>query len=125
MINKKEFQKVFDKLPVEKVELEKIELSAIKEIEDALRKAFSLQIQMKQNADKAENLFQSVNKENKKLRDKIEALKKEGGIKYFKVERMLKELGMKPPSSLDKTFNAFSNINTSRYVSNQGNLFPK
>jgi len=125
MINKKEIQKVFDKLPEEKVELEKIELSAIKEIEDALRQAQKLSDQMKQNADKAENLFQSVNKENKKLRDKVEALKKEGGIKYFKVERMLKELGMKPPSSLDKTFNKLNYVQTTGYVSNQGNLFPK
>ena len=102
---------------------QKVELAIIDEVKGLIKEAQKLSNQMKQNADKAEKVFQSANKENKKLRDKIDTLKRESMDKFIKSKRMFKELGISPPQGFVKSFDEMSKIYPSRYVSQYGNLF--
>lgn len=115
-VNKRLFRKT-------ELTTQKVELAIIDEIQQLTKQGQKISDQMKQNADKAEKVFQSVNQENKKLRNKIDALKAESITKYVKAHGMFKELGMQVPSSLQKSVDAFSDIKTTPYVSNNSRIF--
>jgi peptidoglycan hydrolase CwlO-like protein len=72
MINKNEIQKIFNKLPEDKVELEKVQLGVV----DDLQKVLS---DMKSNLDEAKKLskrVESFNKEGSQIAQAIKANKK-------------------------------------------------
>ena len=115
-VNKRLFSKT-------ELAIHKVELAMIDEIQQLGVKAQKISSVMRQNAEKVEKVFQSVNKENKKLQQKAFALRDEGIKKYMKASRMFKELGMKPPATLEKSISAFSSLNTGNYISHNTRIF--
>jgi dsDNA-specific endonuclease/ATPase MutS2 len=122
---KSRLSKVLDKMPKDKIELAKVELGLADDIKQAVKEMKTISEKMKTNADKAENLFQRVNAENKKLQQKAENIKKDGTKKYFKAEKAFKELGIDMPSEFEKLVNDLYDTDISSYISNNKNVFPK
>ncbi len=122
---KSRLSKVLDKMPNEKIELEKVELGLADDIKQAVKEMKAISEKMKTNANKAESLFQRVNAENKKLQQKAENIKKDGTKKYFEAEKAFEALGINMPSEFEKLVNDLYDTDISSYISNNKNVFPK
>ena len=101
---------------------DKIELSVTTDLKAIFEKVQSIYKKADQRANDVEKRFLAVNKENKKAKAEIDAIRKKAQKIAFDAERKAKDLGIKPPKEWSDTYDKMFKLNVP--VSNSANIFP-
>ena len=101
---------------------DKIELSVTTDLKAIFEKVQSIYKKADQRANDVEKRFLAVNKENKKAKAEIDAIRKKAQKIAFDAGRKAKELGIKPPKEWYDTYDKIAKLNVP--VSNSANIFP-